>query len=85
MSATTEVKICKNGHSMKSKIGKDGKRHYYCQKCANKAARQRRARNGSSGSRKLAATVSLIFNDNALWGSVNGDYYRSQEDKAVAQ
>ena len=73
-----EAKICSRGHRMSSKIGKDGKRHYFCQKCRNAAARQRR----TGGGRRLQSAVSSIsFSTGpfSLWGAVNGDYWRKDE------
>jgi len=44
-----EARTCRQGHRMASKRGKDGKTHWFCQKCRNAAARKRRARTGSAG------------------------------------
>lgn len=63
-----EMRACKKGHKMNSKIGKDGWRHYFCQKCRNAAARARRAARGSSGRRgRTAAAMSLVFSSDTLW------------------
>lgn len=73
-----EIKTCKRGHKMSSKVGKDGRRHYYCQKCRNAAARARRSVKGSNGGRRrMAATASLLFSSDTLW-VVNSEFDRQE-------
>lgn len=76
-----ETRTCKRGHKMSSKPGKDGKRHYFCQKCRNAAARARRAGQGSSSRRSRAAALSTVFSSDALWMVSGFSPSPSSEDK----
>ncbi len=68
-------KVCKRGHKMTGKTGRDGRKHWYCQKCRNAAARKRRARQaGGSGRRTMQSAVASIFGPNLY-----GDYGRDEE------
>lgn len=48
-----ETRTCRQGHPMRSKMGRDGKKHWFCNKCRSAAARKRRARVGSAGGRRM--------------------------------